>query len=98
MKVTKLYSTLTGLEPNTEYSWAVRAENDKGASAWVYADNFTTLRNQAESGEGTSQPEGPSQDGDRAALVALYHATGGDNWRRNDNWLSDAPLTNWTGV
>ena len=57
---TKLYSTLTGLEPNTEYSWAVRAENDKGASAWVYADNFTTLRDQAESGEGTSQPEEPS--------------------------------------
>ena len=28
---TTLYSTLTGLEPNTEYSWAVRAENDVGS-------------------------------------------------------------------
>ena len=40
----------------------------------------------------------PSQDGDRAALVALYHATGGNNWSRNDNWLSDAPISEWYGV
>ena len=41
---------------------------------------------------------GFSQDGDRAALVALYHATGGDNWTRNDKWLSDAPISEWYGV
>ena len=35
---------------------------------------------------------------DRAALVALYHATDGDNWARNDNWLTDAPLGEWHGV
>ena len=35
---------------------------------------------------------------DRAALVALYHATGGDNWTNNDNWLTDAPLGDWYGV
>ena len=40
---TALYNTLTGLELGTQYRWAVRAENDMGASAWVYADNFTTL-------------------------------------------------------
>ena len=28
---------------------------------------------------------------DRAALVALYNATGGANWRNNGNWLSNAP-------
>ena len=27
-----------------------------------------------------------------AALTALYEATDGANWTRNDNWLSDAPL------
>ena len=42
-KGTELYSALTGLEPGTQYRWAVRAENDMGPSAWVYADNFTTL-------------------------------------------------------
>ena len=35
---------------------------------------------------------------DRAALVAFYHATGGDNWEENENWLTDAPLGDWYGV
>ena len=35
---------------------------------------------------------------DRDALVALYHATDGDNWTNNDNWLSDAPIGSWYGV
>ena len=43
-------------------------------------------------------PSESSQDGGRDALVALYHATGGDNWTKNDNWLSDAPITEWYGV
>lgn len=32
------------------------------------------------------------------ALRALYMATGGDNWTRNDNWLSDKPITEWYGI
>ena len=36
--------------------------------------------------------------GDREALVALYNATGGPNWRNNHNWLSNAPLGQWYGV
>ena len=36
--------------------------------------------------------------GDRAVLVALYKATGGSNWTKNDNWLTDAPLDAWHGV
>ena len=35
---------------------------------------------------------------DRAALVALYNATDGANWRNNTNWLSDEPLDTWEGV
>ena len=35
---------------------------------------------------------------DRAALVALYEATGGSNWLNNENWLTDAPLGTWYGV
>ena len=38
------------------------------------------------------------QNPDRAALVALYEATGGPNWVNNDNWLTDAPLGDWYGV
>ena len=35
---------------------------------------------------------------DRAVLLALYNVTGGDNWRQSDNWLTDAPLSQWHGV
>ena len=35
---------------------------------------------------------------DREALVALYEATDGANWRSNDNWLSDRPIGEWHGV
>ena len=35
---------------------------------------------------------------DWAALVALYEATNGDNWSKNDNWLTDAPLGDWFGI
>ena len=36
--------------------------------------------------------------GDRAALMALYEATEGDNWTNNENWGSDKPLHEWYGV
>ena len=39
-----------------------------------------------------------SAETDREALVALYNATNGENWRNNDNWMSDAPLGEWRGV
>ena len=35
---------------------------------------------------------------DRAALEALYDATGGDNWEWRINWKSDEPLDQWYGV
>ena len=35
---------------------------------------------------------------DRAALEALYRATGGDNWTDNTDWLSATPLGDWYGV
>ncbi len=35
---------------------------------------------------------------DRAALEALYHATGGPDWLQDANWLTDAPLRDWHGV
>ena len=35
---------------------------------------------------------------DREALVALYQATDGDNWKNNRNWLDDAQVGTWHGV
>ena len=36
--------------------------------------------------------------GDRKALEALYTSTKGEQWRRNDNWMTDKPLSEWVGV
>ena len=41
---------------------------------------------------------GDSPVNDRGALAALYHATGGPDWERSDNWLTNAPLSEWYGV
>ena len=35
---------------------------------------------------------------DRAALTALYHATGGPNWERNNNWLTSFLMRDWESV
>lgn len=35
---------------------------------------------------------------EREALIALYEATGGENWTRNDNWCSDKPVNEWYGI
>ena len=35
---------------------------------------------------------------DSLALVALYHATNGDNWTDNTNWLSGDSVASWHGV
>ena len=40
----------------------------------------------------------PVELSDREVLEALYHATDGPNWKRSDNWLTDAPLREWHGI
>lgn len=39
-----------------------------------------------------------NRQADRAALVALYNATNGDQWTNNIRWLSGQPLGKWHGV
>ena len=34
----------------------------------------------------------------RDALVALYNATAGPNWKNSENWLTEAPIGEWYGV
>ena len=40
----------------------------------------------------------PTPHPNRDALVALYRATGGPQWKDNTNWMSDAPIDEWHGV
>ena len=46
---------------------------------------------------GDTSPIAPSAS-ERAALMALYHATDGPNWKDNDHWLTAAPIGLWHGV
>lgn len=39
-----------------------------------------------------------TESSDRDALIAFYHAAGGENWTNRNNWLSSQPLSNWFGV
>ncbi len=34
----------------------------------------------------------------RRFLINLYKDTNGDNWKKNNNWCSDAPIEQWYGV
>lgn len=40
----------------------------------------------------------PSLEELKEALIELYHATDGENWRENTNWLSDKPFNEWYGI
>ena len=48
--------------------------------------------------EAVSEIGDSSPETDREALAALFHATDGPSWLENDNWLTDVPLSEWTGV
>ena len=56
----------------------------------------TTITASAGSGQGTA--EITVMDLERAALVAFYEATDGQNWVTSENWLTDALLADWFGV
>ncbi len=58
-------------------------------------------------GEGSGQSEGGDQGrgtagastmSDSTVLVLLYQEMDGLNWANNDNWLTDAPISEWYGV
>ena len=51
-----------------------------------------------EATERESVPPPGSAARDREILVALYNALDGPNWENSENWLSDAPLGEWSGV
>ena len=49
-------------------------------------------------GTGTTPAPVSTPSVDRAALVALYNAMDGENWRKDWNWLSEEPINKWYGV
>ncbi len=89
-----------GAEVMVEFAWstsdlAVAAVNGRGLVTAAANGNVTIT---ASAGEVTGRAEITVVNPDRAALVALYEATDGPNWKGNENWLSDRPLGAWSGV
>ena len=87
--------THTGLSPQSARRYRVAAVNPVGLGEWsvvfsATTDPVTTLP--------VEPPVSGSPEGDRIALAAFYHATGGRDWERNDNWLTNAPLGEWYRV
>ena len=77
---------ISALTENTTYYW--RAYVCDANEKYTYGDvkSFVT----------TNDPQG--QMSERDILIAFFHATGGNNWIRKDNWCTDAPLEDWYGV
>ncbi len=89
-----------GAEVMVEFAWstsdlAVAGVNGQGLVT-AAADGNVTIT--ASTGEVSGRAEVTVVNSDRGALVALYEATDGPNWKDNENWLSDRPLGEWYGV
>ena len=87
-----------------EWVFTLSGSEDSGAAAgWSISDSY--YHRNTNSGpwvEGSAslniKVKGAYTNQDRAALVALYDATDGDNWRNKTKWKSTDPLGNWRGV
>ena len=79
------------LTPGLQYAFIVAGNDGRyGTPQWPPASAWQFLT------PSVVQPTGP--DSDRAALIALYDATGGANWTNRTNWRSNAPIGQWHGV
>ncbi len=104
--------THTTVTAGTTYFYTIRALNAAGEKSEWLLEDYPSAVALVTQGSMTSTPTPTptlTPDGtptvtptpattDRDALIALYQATDGDNWRNNTNWLSDKPLYTWYGV
>ena len=87
------------LYENDDYNYPASTDSriEETLEAGTYTIEATTYT-AGVTGDYTLTINGIGSLDDRAALVALHNATGGDDWEDNDNWLTDAPLDEWYGV
>lgn len=67
-----------------EIKFTLKRGDNLSVSYWAYKLNPVQL--------------GLSEQDLKSALVALYNACGGPNWKNQDNWCSDKPVNEWQGV
>ena len=64
----------------------------------VPGEDADTAAPATEATERVRAPAPGSPATDREILVTVYNALDGPNWEDSENWLSDAPLGEWSGV
>ena len=64
----------------------------------VPGEDAATAAPATEATERERAPAPGSPETDREILVTVYNALDGPNWEDSENWLSDAPLGEWSGV
>ena len=89
-------NAMTGVAITWSSSQPAVAVVDGSGLVTAVGAGAATITATAGSAQGTSEVAVVSPD--RAALTALYNATGGSNWLYADNWLSGARLHEWRGV
>ena len=69
---------------------------------WAVCASAILLAGCSDDPAATASPTTPPHLGphtaDRAALVALYHATNGTHWHEQSNWNTTGSIRNWRGV
>ena len=79
-------------DSHNNYYWVVACNS--GGCSEIDSDN--PARQFGPESTGSTAASVPGAD--RAALLALYNAMDGANWRQNRNWLSEQPIRRWYGV
>lgn len=83
-------------------TWSSTAEAvaavDAGGLVTSVGYGAATVSASVRSASGSAAVLVTSAESDRVALEAFYGATDGPNWIGRDNWLTDAPVANWSGV
>ena len=80
------------------FGTAVRCFLPVGILALILFSLFLSCDSDQSDGRYPTPPNTGSPETDREVLISLYHATDGDSWFSNDNWLSDKLLSRWAGV
>ena len=91
---------VSGAEFSWESSNASVATVDATGLVTAVAAGTATITASVGGARGTAEitVQNPLASPDREILVALYNATDGPNWGYAFNWLTDAPLGDWSGV
>ncbi|WP_419943565.1 Ig-like domain-containing protein [Candidatus Palauibacter sp.] len=88
--------TMTGVGVTWQTDDASIATVDSTGLVQAIGEGVVSIAAMAGAASGRARVE--VSDPDRAVLSTFYEATGGANWKRSENWLTDAPLDQWLGV